>query len=73
MGALQLLPEGIEPEGLGQVDGLVVDEEAIERHLLDVVNPGHYGAMQDADDDFRIALAGAQEKDAFLWWDGKNG
>ena len=27
--------------------------------------------MQDPDDDFRISLAGAQEKDAFLWWDGK--
>lgn len=48
-----------------------MDEEAIERHLLDVANPGHYGATQDADDDFRISLAGAQEKDAFLWWNGK--
>jgi serine/threonine-protein kinase HipA len=27
--------------------------------------------MQDPDDNFRISLAGAQEKDAFLWWDGK--
>lgn len=71
VGALQLLPEGAEPEGVGQVDGIVVDDEAIERHLLDVVNPGQYGAMHDPDDDFRISLAGAQEKDAFLWWDGK--
>jgi serine/threonine-protein kinase HipA len=71
VGALQLLPEGVEPEGLGQVDGIAVDEEAIERHLLEVVNPDNYGAPQDPDDDFRISLAGAQEKDAFLWWDGK--
>ena len=71
VGALQLLPEGVEPEGLGQVDGIALDEEAIERHLLEVVNPDHYGAPRDPDDDFRISLAGAQEKDAFLWWDGR--
>lgn len=71
VGALQLLPEGITPQGQGKVDGIVVDDEDIERHLLDVINPGQYGSMQDPDDDFRISLAGAQEKDAFLWWDGK--
>lgn len=71
VGALQLLPENKEPEGLDQVDGVVVDEEAIERHLLEMVSPDKYGALRDPDDDFRISLAGAQEKDAFLWWDGK--
>lgn len=71
VGALQLLPEGVAPQGQGKVDGIVVDDEGIERHLLDVINPGQYGSMQDPDDDFRISLAGAQEKDAFLWWDGK--
>lgn len=71
VGALQLLPEGVEPEGLAQVDGVALDEEAIERHLLEVVNPSQYGAPSDPDDDFRISLAGAQEKDAFLWWDGR--
>lgn len=71
VGALQLLPEGVTPERPGKVDGIVLDDEDIERHLLDVVNPGQYGSMQDPDDDFRISLAGAQEKDAFLWWDGK--
>ncbi|MDB5963412.1 MAG: hipA N-terminal domain protein [Massilia sp.] len=71
VGALQLLPEGVEPEGLAQVDGIGVDEEAIERHLLEVVNPDQYGAPPNPDDDFRISLAGAQEKHAFLRWDGK--
>jgi serine/threonine-protein kinase HipA len=71
VGALQFLPEGVEPEGLDRVDGIPVDEEAIERHLLEVVNPDQYGASRDPDDDFRISLAGAQEKDAFLRWDGK--
>jgi serine/threonine-protein kinase HipA len=71
VGALQFLPEGVEPEGLDRVDGIPVDEEAIERHLLEVVNPDQYGASRDPDDDFRISLAGAQEKDAFLRWNGK--
>lgn len=71
VGALQLLPEGDEPEGLAQVDGIVVDEEAIERHLLEMVYPDRYGTPQAPDDDFRISLAGAQEKDAFLRWNGK--
>jgi serine/threonine-protein kinase HipA len=71
VGALQLLPEGAEPEELDRVDGIPVDEEAIERHLLEVVNLDQYGARQDPDDDFRISLAGAQEKHAFLRWNGK--
>jgi serine/threonine-protein kinase HipA len=71
VGALQLLPEGLEPKGVAEVDGIALDEEAIERHLLEVVSPAQYGAPQDPDDDFRISLAGAQEKDAFSWWNGQ--
>lgn len=71
VGALQLLPEGQAPEGIDQVDGLVVDEAAIERHLLEVVSTDRFIGTRSPDDDFRISLAGAQEKDAFLWWDGQ--
>lgn len=71
VGALQLLPEDEAPEGADRVDGVAVDEEAIERHLLEVVSPGRFAGTMDPDDDFRISLAGAQEKDAFLWWDGQ--
>lgn len=70
-GALQLLPEGVQPQGLAHVDGIAVSDEDIERHLLEMVNLERHGAAEDADEDFRISLAGAQEKDAFLWWDGK--
>jgi serine/threonine-protein kinase HipA len=70
-GAIQLLPDGEKPAGVDQVDGIVVDEGDIERHLLEVVTPGRFAGARDPDDDFRISLAGAQEKDAFLWWDGK--
>ena len=71
VGALQFLPEGAEPEGHDRVDGVELDEEAIERHLLEVVTPGRFGAARAPDDDFRISLAGAQEKDAFLRWNGR--
>ncbi|WP_429499608.1 type II toxin-antitoxin system HipA family toxin [Robbsia andropogonis] len=71
VGALQLLPDDAVPEGVGKIEGIVVDEEAIERHLLEVVSPDRFAAAKDPDDDFRISLAGAQEKDAFLWWDGQ--
>lgn len=70
-GALQLLPEGELPVGVDRTEGVVVDEAAIERHLLDVVTPERFAAARDPDDDFRISLAGAQEKDAFLWWNGQ--
>lgn len=72
VGALQLLKEGENPAAIDQVDGVPVDDEAIERHLLEVVTPDRLGGgRRDPDDDFRISLAGAQEKDAFLWWEGR--
>jgi serine/threonine-protein kinase HipA len=71
VGALQLLPDGEVPRGVDRVEGIVVDEEAIERHLLEVVSPNRFAGAIDPDDDFRISLAGAQEKDAFLRWEGQ--
>ncbi|MDE1180993.1 type II toxin-antitoxin system HipA family toxin [Paraburkholderia sp.] len=71
VGALQLLPDGAVPEGTDRIEGVVVDDDAIERHLLEVISPERFAATADPDDDFRISLAGAQEKDAFLWWDGQ--
>ena len=71
VGALQLLPDGAEPQGFASIDGIAVDEDAIERHLLEVINPDRWGGGNDCDDDFRISLAGAQEKDAFVRWGGQ--
>lgn len=70
VGALQLMPEHASPVGHDRIEGVPVDDAAIERHLLQVVSPGRLGAASDPDDDFRISLAGAQEKDAFLRWNG---
>lgn len=71
VGAIQLLPNGQEPAGVDRVEGVELDEEAIERHLLEAVSPDTFRGWRDPEDDFRISLAGAQEKDAFLWWGGR--
>lgn len=71
VGALQLLAEDEQPVGFDRVEGVELDEQDIERHLLEVVTPDRFTGQSDPDDDFRISLAGAQEKDAFLWWQGK--
>ena len=71
VGAVQLLAEDETPEGVGRVDGTPLSEEDIERHLIETVSPDRFGVARDPDDDFRISLAGTQEKTAFLWWDGK--
>jgi serine/threonine-protein kinase HipA len=70
VGAIQLLDETEAPAAVDQVEAVPVDEESVERHLLSVVNPDKFDASADPDDDFRISLAGAQEKDAYLWWNG---
>lgn len=70
-GAIQLLAEDEDPTGWDTIDGVELTDEDIERHLLEVASPGYLGAGPDPADDFRISLAGAQEKDAYLWWEGK--
>lgn len=65
MGALQFLAEGDDPGAPGAVAGKPVEEAEIARIVADLdasplgLSPG---------DDFRISLAGAQEKTALLWW-----
>ncbi len=71
VGALQFLPEDAVPDGYDRVDGVEIGDAAIERHLRSVVIPARFGIAPDPDDDFRISLAGAQEKDAFLRWNGQ--
>jgi serine/threonine-protein kinase HipA len=71
VGAVQLLGEDEMPEGFDRVEGKPLAEADIERHLVEVVAPGRFGAVHNPDDDLRISLAGAQEKTALLWWDAK--
>jgi len=54
-----------------RIAGVPLSEEDIERHLIETVSPQAFAAGRDPDADFCISLAGAQEKTAFLWWDGQ--
>lgn len=69
IGAVQLLPPDREPLGWDRVDAAPLTEAQVERTLRDVTSPA---PLADADlDDFRISLAGAQEKTALLHMAGR--
>lgn len=70
VGAVQLLPTDEEPKGIHTIDAKPLTEAEVERALVETVSPPSFAA-QLADDDFRISIAGAQEKTAFLHHDGK--
>lgn len=69
-GAVQLLPEGTGPAGFDQIQARALDDEEIAALLRSVtIAPGPGDAPFD--DDFRISLAGAQEKTALLRQQGQ--
>ena len=68
VGALQFLPDDIEPGKAGEVKGKPISTEKIGEKLKNLAT-----APLGIDDDkeFRISIAGAQDKTALLWHDGK--
>jgi serine/threonine-protein kinase HipA len=68
VGAIQLLPEDDEPVGWNRVEARPLTELEVEKHLNAAVVTFLPGEDQE---EFRISLAGAQEKTALLWHDGK--
>jgi serine/threonine-protein kinase HipA len=68
VGALQFLPDGVEPGPAGTVEGRPVGADYIARKIGDL-SATPLGV--DEDEEFRISLAGAQEKTAFLLWKKK--
>ncbi|WP_404990877.1 hypothetical protein [Duganella sp. 3397] len=72
VGALQLMPAGIVPAGPGRVQATALDEGEVARILQATVTPQNIlGASDDDNDAFRISIAGAQEKTALLFYQGK--
>ncbi len=70
VGAVQLLPEGQTPENVFSIAAEPLDDEALERLLQAAVSSPLPGQALE-NDDFRISLAGAQEKTALLWHEGR--
>ena len=71
VGAIQLLDESELPAPIDQIDAVPMDDDAIERHLKGVTTSvDRFDTSPSENEDFRISLAGAQEKDAYLWHKG---
>lgn len=66
VGAVQLLPKGVEPQGWNEIAGESLDEHQVAEVLRATPSESVLGAAQD-DELFRISLAGAQEKTALLF------
>jgi serine/threonine-protein kinase HipA len=69
VGAVQLLPPKVEPLGFDHIDGAPLTEDEVEVALRDVTVATPL--THEEQEDFRISLAGAQEKTALLHMAGR--
>lgn len=67
IGAVQLLPAEDAPGEVHRIDASPIDESGVARLLRATLNGGPVRDMEA--DDFRISIAGAQEKTALFWHD----
>ena len=65
IGAVQLLPAGEEPAAVEKIKAVPLDDAEVEQAISAALSDGR-GLGQADDEDFRISLAGAQEKTALL-------
>lgn len=70
VGAVQILPEGMEPEGWNRIAAERVTDEDVEAILRATTSDNPLGQRGSLMDDFRISIAGAQEKTALLRFGG---
>jgi len=69
VGALQILPDGDVPAGVQPVQASPMNERMVAQVLRNTVSPALL-SLGDEDENFRISIAGAQEKTALLRFDG---
>lgn len=69
VGALQFLPDGDTPGPAGEIEGKPIDDARIGAILADL-GPTPLGVSHE-DEEFRISIAGAQDKTALLLWKNK--
>ena len=65
VGAVQFLRRDESPTGFDRIEGEVLNDEAVAALLRSTVSNGQF-AHQEKDQEFRISIAGAQEKTALL-------
>lgn len=69
VGALQFLPDEADIPTPGPAQGVPLDEAEIAETIRNLA-AAPLGIRPDGEHEFRISIAGAQEKTAFLWDDG---
>ena len=70
VGAVQLLPQGVPPDGYRQLQYEPLTPERIEKHLA-ALGASAGELEQEDEDNFRLSIAGAQEKTALLKVDNR--
>jgi serine/threonine-protein kinase HipA len=72
VGAIQLLPDGQQPQDVFSIQAHALPEADVAKLLrATAASPAAMGQHDALDDDFRISIAGAQEKTALLWHQGQ--
>jgi serine/threonine-protein kinase HipA len=69
-GALQLLPDDKLPQGVTEISVTPLSNAQVEKLLLGTVSEARFGS-EIQDEDFRVSIAGAQEKTALTWHEGR--
>jgi serine/threonine-protein kinase HipA len=69
VGALQFLRDGVDAGKAGGTEGHPISDEDIARKIKDLKSDPL--GMEEGEEDFRISIAGAQEKTALLYHDGQ--
>ena len=70
VGAVQLLPPGATPTGFDRIEAEALDDAGVERAIDASMATGRVLGQRD-DAEFRISIAGAQEKTALLQCEGR--
>ena len=70
VGAVQILPLDVEPMGFDRVESEPLDAAGVERMISGALSAARVLGQRD-DDDFRISIAGVQEKTALLFHAGR--
>lgn len=71
IGALQILPLGESPTGVQTIAAEPLSSAQMAHLLRATVAPAAFNAAGNAEEDFRVSIAGAQEKTALLQVDGQ--
>lgn len=66
VGAVQILPQNMQPQGWDRIETEPLTVEQVERLLRTTTSNGPLGQSLVLDDAFRISIAGAQEKTALV-------